>query len=84
MAHSTPEARVDLFVDHCRALCAEAGLPEFDEAHYDETTAVLAFLWHDPPFCLAAQLRTASIYGLTAASLRGAWDAKFGRPERAA
>lgn len=82
--HTTPRSRVPLFTERLEALCEEAELPRFDDAKYDPLTAKLHFIWHSPPFCIEAPLAGASIYGMTAESLRGAWDAKFGTERRAA
>ena len=82
--HTTPNTRIPLFTEHLEELCVEAGLPRFDDTTYDAASATLHFLWHDPKFCIAAPLARASIYGMTAAGLRGAWDAKFGTERPAA
>lgn len=78
MSHSAPEDRIELFTARLEELCDEAGLPQFDRTEYVAATGDLAFLWTDPEFCLVAPLRRASIYGMDAAMLRGAWNDKFG------
>lgn len=73
-----PKRRIPTFIDRLETLCAEAGLPRFDETSYEPIQDILLFLWHEPEFCLAAPLGTASIYGMQADDLRGAWERKFG------
>ena len=78
-----PRSRIPTFTARLELLCEEAGLPRFDDTKYDLLQDTLLFLWHDPEFCLAAPLSHASVYGLDASDLRGAWDRKFG-PDQAA
>lgn len=78
-----PRSRIPTFTKRLEAICVEAGLPQFDETKYDLLHDVLLFLWRDPEFCLAAPLGRASVYGLTADDLRGAWERKFGTREAA-
>lgn len=73
-----PRSRIPTFTARLEVICEEAGLPRFDDTHYDILQDTLVFFWHDPEFCLAAPLATASVYGLTADDLRGAWERKFG------
>ncbi len=78
-----PRDRIPTFTERLEAICDEAGLPRFDETKYEPAQDVLLFLWHSPQFCLGAPLGTASIYGLTADDLRGAWERKFGSAQAA-
>lgn len=73
-----PRGRIPTFTARLEVLCDEAGLPRFDETKYDLLQDTVVFLWHDPEFCLAAPLAHASVYGLNAGDLRGAWERKFG------
>ena len=73
-----PRNRIPTFTSRLELLCDEAGLPRFDETKYDLLQDTLMFLWHDPQFTLAAPLAHASVYGMKADDLRGAWDRKFG------
>ncbi len=79
-----PRNRIPTFEARLELMCEEAGLPRYDEAKYEILTDTLYFLWHDPEFCLGAPLASASVYGLTADDLRGAWDRKFGTAQQAA
>lgn len=79
-----PRDRIPTFRSRLESICEEAGLPQFDDTKYDILSDTLLFLWHDPEFCLAAPLAHASVYGLTAGDLRGAWDRKFGPEQQAA
>ncbi|MDQ8045976.1 MAG: hypothetical protein AAGC46_20215 [Solirubrobacteraceae bacterium] len=73
-----PRSRIPIFTSRMEALCDEAGLPRFDETKYDLLSDTLLFLWHDPKFCLAAQLASASIHGMGASDVLEAWERKFG------
>ncbi len=74
-----PAARRRIFTDRVRKLCAEAELPEFDQAIYDARTETLGFLWDHPRFAIAVPLRTSSVYrGCDAATLREQWIRKHG------
>jgi hypothetical protein len=73
-----PRSRIPTFTSRLKRICDEAGLPQFDGTKYDLLTDTLLFLWHDPEFCLAAPLASASVFGLGADDLRGAWERKFG------
>lgn len=75
---SYPEDRIPLFLNVMRELCAEAGLPCYDDYGYDRQQEALVVLWQEPEFCLGIPLRTASIHGMTAEHLRSAWVRKFG------
>ena len=72
-----PRDRIDLFTRRARELCAQAGLPQFDDTHYDVLRDTLTFFWNDPPFTVEADLGKSSINGLTPELLRQAYDAKF-------
>lgn len=76
-----PRSRIPTFTARLESMCEEAGLPRFDTTEYDLLRDTLFFIWHEPKFCMAAPLATASVYGLTAADLAGAWERKFGAAE---
>ena len=78
-----PRSRIPTVTKRLEGICDEAGLPRFDEKKYEILEDVLLFLWHDPQFCLGAPLGRASVYGLTAEDLAGAWERKFGAAEAA-
>ncbi|MDO9355845.1 MAG: hypothetical protein Q7T55_19260 [Solirubrobacteraceae bacterium] len=83
-----PRRRIPTFEKRLEALCDEAGLPRFDRTDYRVLGDVLFFLWDDPcgeepKFVIGVPLASASIHGMTADDLRGAWERKFGPTEAA-